>query len=265
MRFAWAAERRPRLLLGSAGALLAAVAAARADRAPVFAIAGGRVVTMAGPVHEGGTLILRDGLIEAVGSGLSLPRDARVIDAKGLVITPGLIDAFGGIGLPSTPARGAGASPAPAAAPATAGTPGLAPEALALERLRPADALRARDNGITTALAIAPDGVLPGRSAIVNLSGETAEGMVLKHPAGLHLHLRSLAQRYPGSLMGTMAYVRQALLDAARYRDEWAAYERAPRGRKRPRYDAGLQAWTDVLAGRIPLVVTTDKIGRAHV
>ncbi|HET8644032.1 MAG TPA: amidohydrolase family protein, partial [Vicinamibacteria bacterium] len=67
------------------------------------------------------------------------------------------------------------------------------------------------------------------------------------------------AQRYPGSLMGTVAYARQALLDAQRYRDEWAAYERAPRGRKRPRYDAASQSWMDVLGGRVPLMVGTQN------
>ena len=53
-----------------------------------------------------------------------------------------------------------------------------------------------------------------------------------------------------------MAFARQALLDAARARDDWAAYEKAPRGQKRPRYDASLGPWQQVLAGRLPLVVT---------
>jgi imidazolonepropionase-like amidohydrolase len=252
MRYDSLAEPKVRRLAAAAAVLAAALPVARADRAPVFALVGGRVVTVSGAVHEGGTLILRDGLVEAVGTGLAVPPDARVVDAKGLVITPGLIDAFGGVGLP-TGSRPPG-QPAAAAPPADAG---LRPEALALEAIRPADALKARDSGITTALVIPRDGVLPGRSVLVNLSGETAEGMVLRQPAALHLNMTTLARRYPGSLMGTMAHARQSLLDAGRYRDEWAAWERAPRGRKRPRFDAGLQAWTDVLGGRAPLVVGT--------
>jgi imidazolonepropionase-like amidohydrolase len=59
--------------------------------------------------------------------------------------------------------------------------------------------------------------------------------------------------------MGTMAYARQALLDATHYRDEWAAYEKSPRGRKRPRYDPALAAWQDVLGGQLPLVVTASR------
>ena len=100
------------------------------------------------------------------------------------------------------------------------------------------------------------EGVLPGESVILNLAGDRPEAMVLRQPAALHLHMTSAARQYPGSLMGTMAYTRQALLDAARARDAWAAWEKAPRGQKRPRYDASLGPWQQVLAGRLPLVVT---------
>jgi imidazolonepropionase-like amidohydrolase len=130
---------------------------------------------------------------------------------------------------------------------------------LAFEKIKPAEAVKARDAGITTALVIARDGVLPGRSVLINLSGEKAEGMVLRQPAALHLHMATLARQYPGSLMGTVAYVRQALYDAARYREAWAAWERSPRGQKRPAWDGALEAWQDVLAGRIPLVVTASR------
>ena len=99
-------------------------------------------------------------------------------------------------------------------------------------------------SGIATVISLAlgvPAGAalaltrFPGRSVLVNLSGETTAGMVLRQPVALHLNMTTLRQRYPGSLMGTVAYSRQALLDAGRYREEWAAYDKAPRGRKRPR------------------------------
>jgi imidazolonepropionase-like amidohydrolase len=259
MRYDWPADLPSSRLVASAAVLLAlAAGAARADRAPVFALVGGRVATVSGPVHESGTVVIRDGLIEAVGAGIPVPPDARVIDAKGLVVTPGLIDGFGGVGLPAAARPGGGGAPG-AASPAPAGDAGLRAEAVALDALRAPEALKARDNGVTTALVIPREGVVPGRSAIVNLSGDTAAGMVLRQPAALHLNMTTLSRQYPGSLMGTVAYSRQALLDAGRYRDEWAAYEKAPRGRKRPRYDAGLQAWTDVLAGKLPLIVNTNS------
>src|SRR6185436_6834798 len=105
-----------------------------------YAITGARIVTVSGPTIESGTLVLRDGVIEAVGQGVAVPAGARVLSGKGLTLTPGLIDGFGGVGLPAPPA-----SPAPSP---------LAPQAMALDRIRPADVAKARDAGITTALVI---------------------------------------------------------------------------------------------------------------
>src|SRR5438445_9733201 len=57
-----------------------------------YAITNARIVTVSGPVIERGTIIIRDGLIAAVGASVSTPADARVIDGTGLTIYPGLID-----------------------------------------------------------------------------------------------------------------------------------------------------------------------------
>jgi imidazolonepropionase-like amidohydrolase len=245
----------------TAVALLAAAPAA-AEKTDVYALVGAKVVTVSGPVHESATVVLRDGLVDAVGPDVAVPKDARVIDAKGLVLTPGLIDAFSGAGLPAAPPRaaagggGGGGGGGGAAAPAASS---LSPQALVIEKVRPSEALKARDSGVTTVLVVPREGVLPGRSVLLNLSGEKAESMVLKQPAALHLHLATLARQYPGSLMGTVAMARQALYDGQRYREEWAAYEKAPAGKKRPKYDSALEAWAEVAAGRLPLWVTASR------
>jgi imidazolonepropionase-like amidohydrolase len=236
--------------------LLAIGLRAGGDPPPVYALVGARVVPVSGPALEKATVVLRDGLIAALGENVTVPPDARVVEAKGLTLTPGIIDGFGGIGLPAARPREPGAAPTPAPSPASGP---LSPEAMSLDRLRSADALKARDQGITTALVIGKDGVLPGQSVLVNLSGEKVDDMVLRQPAAMHLHLTALSRQYPGSLMGTMAYVRQALMDAAHYREEWVAYEKAPAGRKRPSYDKRLAAWQDVAAGRETLVVTATR------
>jgi imidazolonepropionase-like amidohydrolase len=232
--------RKAYALLVLTAAILPALA--HGGKEDLYAITGARIVTVSGPTLESGTIVLRDGVIEAVGRDVAAPVGARVLSGKGLTLTPGLIDGFGGVGLPA---------PAPSPAPNP-----LAPQAMALDRLRPSEVAKARDAGITTALVIGKDGVLPGQSVLVNLGGDQAEAMVVKQPAALHLHMATLRGRYPTSLMGTEAYARQALYDAARYRDARAAYEKAPLGRKRPAYDPALEAWQGVLAGKEPLVVT---------
>jgi imidazolonepropionase-like amidohydrolase len=252
-----------RLTVIVAGTLLAGWALpARAAKVDVYALVGARIVTVSGQAIASGTLVMRDGVIEAVGAQVPVPPDARIIDAKGLTLTPGLIDAFGGLGLPvqrpPVPAAAAGGPTPPVAAPPVPARP-LDPQAVAIDRVRVPDALRARDQGVTTALVVPREGVLPGRSVLLNLNGARPEQMALKQPAAMHLHMTTAGRGYPSALMGTMAHARQQLIDARTYREAWGLYERSPLGRKRPRYDAGLAAWQDVLEGKLPLVVTAPR------
>ena len=63
-----------------------------------------RIVRVSGPVIEHGTIVVRDGLIEAVGENIAPPADAWVIECKGLTVYPGLVDALSNWGLTNTPA-----------------------------------------------------------------------------------------------------------------------------------------------------------------
>src|SRR5258705_12842904 len=83
---------RGALLASSAVALLTLPALARTPR--VHAIVGARIVVAPGQVVERGTIVMRDGVITAVGAGVPVPADARVWEADSLTIYPGLIDAF---------------------------------------------------------------------------------------------------------------------------------------------------------------------------
>ena len=100
-----------------------------------------------------------------------------------------------------------------------------------------------------------------GTASVMNLIGDKPETMVVKANVGLAAAMATLGQRYPGSLMGTMAFFRQALLDATHHRAEVAAYEKSPVGRKRPGFDPGLDAWSDVATGAVPLLLQTPRTG----
>lgn len=232
----------------------------QAEKADVYALVGGKVVTVSGATHESGTLVIRDGLIEAVGPDVAAPPDARRIDVTGLTVTPGLIDAFGGVGLPKPKGSGAGG--------ARGGPPGagggrpepVTPARDALDAVDLKAALSARDGGVTTALVVSDKGVVPGRSVLINLSGDGKEDLVLRQPAALHLHMATAGfADYPSSLMGTLAMARQSLYDAAYYRASRASYEAAPSGKKRTRYSAATEAWQAVIDGELPLIVTAFR------
>src|SRR6185369_2755047 len=108
--------------------LLVSAALALADAPSVIAIRDAKIVPVSGPTIPTGTVLMRNGLIEAVGTTVQLPADAWVIDGKGMTVYPGLIDGLSTIGLPQPAApaagaggRGGGAPANPAAAPPAQG------------------------------------------------------------------------------------------------------------------------------------------------
>src|SRR6267143_1442230 len=85
-----------------ASLLLASILALAAQAQPargVYAIQDAKIFTLAGAPLEGGTVIIRDGKISAVGTHVQIPPDAQVIDAKGLEVYPGLFDPVTLLGL----------------------------------------------------------------------------------------------------------------------------------------------------------------------
>ena len=83
---------------------------AQAPSKGTWVLQDARVVPVSGPALEHGTVIVRDGLIEAVGANLPAPKDGWVIDCKGLTIYPGLSDGLSNWGLTNTPATAAPAA-----------------------------------------------------------------------------------------------------------------------------------------------------------
>jgi hypothetical protein len=105
-----------------------------------------------------------------------------------------------------------------------------------------------------------------GQSALINLSGETPQQMIVRSPVAMHVGFTPLRGIYPGSLMGVFSTLRQMMLDAQRYRDSMATYERNPRGTRRPDTDRSLAALIPVVDGRMPVVMlvnTEREITRA--
>jgi imidazolonepropionase-like amidohydrolase len=244
-----------------AAALLLHTGAAHAAKIPSYAITKVKVMTISGAVIDNATVVLRDGVVVDVGPSVTIPKDARVIDGTGLTLTPGLIDAYSGAGMPAArPTGGGGGGAAAGAAAATPAANPIAPASSIYERVRTAEALRARDSGITTIVPIPREGLVFGEAAVMDLVGDKPEAMVVKN-IGLAASFSTLRQRYPGSLMGVMAFFRQALMDGAYHHAEVLAYEKAPSGKKRPAFDPGLDVWANVAGGTTPLLLQTPRIG----
>lgn len=236
-----------------------------------YAITNARIVTVSGPVIERGTVVIRNGLIAAAGANVNAPADARVIDGAGLTVYPGLIDSHTYLAVPEpSPSGSPGGGPAAffaAPPPPRPGGPnstqpeGLQPEEMVEDVIRPGgtEIESWRSAGITTALASPRSGIWMGQSALINLSGETPQQMIVRSPVAMHVGFTPLRSGYPGSLMGVIATLRQMMLDAQRYRDAMQIYDRAPRGTRRPETDRSLAALVPVIEGRMPIVMQANS------
>ena len=235
-----------------------------------YAITNARIVPVSGPTINRGTIVIRDGLIVAVGANVQAPADARVIDGAGSSVYPGFIDGTSHLGVPTRRSGGGGggggfgaaAQQQAIAAPNSEHPVGLQPELRMIDILEfEGDVLEApRGAGITSVVAAPRDGIFMGQSAFINLFGSSAQDMLVRTPVALHVGFQPVrGQGYPGSLLGVFASLRQMLLDAQRYRDMQAAYARNPRGMRRPEHDNSLAALVPVLAKEVPVIMHADS------
>lgn len=245
-------------------AALAMAAPLLADAPGVYAISGGTVHPVSGPAIANGVVVIRDGLIEAVGANVAVPADATVIDAKGKHVYPGLIDAQTSLGFPSgTPRRGGrgGGAARPQSA-ATEQLPETSPAFAAMRELKlsddDVDAKRA--TGVTTILTAPSFGIFNGQSVVLDLGGGNIEQRVVRNAATQQISFNPRpAWTYPDSLMGVISYIRQSFFDAQQYAAARAIYDRNPTGSARPGESPTMAALAPVLRRDVPVVFVADS------
>ena len=220
------------------------------------AIVGGRVVPVTGPAIEGGTVLVTDGTIAAVGAGLAVPEGVPVIDATGSWVLPGFIDAHAHVGVHEEAQGWAGQDTNEMTDPVTA-------QVRALDAINPADiGFRDAISGGVLAVNVNPGSGNPigGQTVALKCWGQTVDGMVLRQPSGLKSALGENPKRTygdmektPSTRLGTAAVIRGALVDAANYLARIEAEERKPEAERRPvDRDLRLEALGRVLRREIP-------------
>jgi imidazolonepropionase-like amidohydrolase len=219
-------------------------------------IRGGTVMTAAGEVIPDGSVLIIDGRISAVGPGIPAPAGARVIDATGRFVTPGLIDTHSHLGVYASPGVDAHSDGNEMTDPVTA-------QVWAEHSVWPQDPgfPRALAGGVTT-LHILPGSanLIGGRSVTVrNVPARTVQEM--KFPGAPHgmkvacgenpKRVYGNRQRAPMTRMGNVAGYRTAFIRAEDYRRRWDAWERAGRRGEAPPRDLQLETLAGVLRGDI--------------
>ncbi|MEE4639440.1 MAG: amidohydrolase family protein [Wenzhouxiangella sp.] len=224
----------------------------------VHALVGVRIVTAPGQVIESGTIVIRDGIIEAVGPDTPVPPDARVHDftrekeQDPMVVYPGLIESYLPIEFPEPEEDAIPAGRHPLVQPDRRLSAALWPEDRVSEMRRA---------GFTTALMAGANGLLRGHGVIAN-TGDG--GLSDNRLAGDFGQFASFAGRaegrtFPNSLMGAVALVRQTLDDARWQAQAREAMQRNP-AQARPEWLEGLDHLAPSLNGATPLVFESQDL-----
>ena len=225
----------------------------QAPAAKPFVIRNATILTAAGPTITNGTIVVRDGKIAAVGTNVTVPPDAEVIDAKGRYVTPGIIDDHSHLGVYASPS-------VPASADGNEMTKPNTPEVWAEHSVWPQDPQFPRNlaGGVTT-IQVLPGSanLFGGRSVVLKVvPGRSVQDM--KFPGakyGLKMACgenpkRVYQSRGPSTRMGNVAGYRAAWIQAEQYRRKWDKWNADKKG-EAPTRDLGMETLADVLRGHI--------------
>lgn len=220
------------------------------DKTPTTKVfTNARLVISPSQTIENGTLVVTDGRIVSAGASVAIPAGAALIDLAGKTIYPAFVDPITQYGLPKAerPPRRRGQPPQYEAERrgADGWNDALHPELNWVESFAPdgkeADELLAL--GFATVQSARLDGIFRGRATVVTLGEGIPNDLILKAYGRQFgsFDKGSSSQEYPSSLMGSIALVRQSLLDADWYDRAQSAFSRNP-AQKAPETNRSLEA-----------------------
>jgi imidazolonepropionase-like amidohydrolase len=236
----------------------------------VFAIRNARIVTVSGPDIENGTVVIRDGKIEAVGATVNVPAGAQTIDGRGLSVYPGMIDAGTNMGLVEVPQGANGTVD-------LSETGDLNPNAKAIIAVNPHSAHIAvtRVEGITNTVTAPEGGLISGQAALINLLGTSSKEMAVVPYAALVINYPRIAggggggfgflQQQPANLTETLEAnareidrIRKLLRDAEAYGRAQDAYAK-DRSLPRPDQNVVLESLVPYVRGEQPVIFRAER------
>jgi imidazolonepropionase-like amidohydrolase len=225
----------------------------------ILAIQGARILPISTAPIEHGVLVVQGGKIIAVGEQgkIQIPAGAKVQDASGKVIMPGIVDSHSHIGIDPNPTVSNSGD-------ANEGSGPIQPALRALDAIDPADPniKMATAGGITTANIMPGSGnVMGGQTAYVKLRGTTIEQMLIpgtiggmKMANGTNPKNYGARDQAPMTRMEEAALARGIYEKAEQYKAKWDAYNKAAaagdKNAKPPEHDITLDPVVQVLEGK---------------
>ena len=245
----WAgAGATKRARIGATGVAVMAMAAIHGAgfgiQAQTVALTGGLVLPISSEPVEGGTVLIVDGRIAAVGADVAIPAGAEVVDVTGSVVMPGIIDAMSYFGVAGEDMNEV---PVP-----------LTPELRIIEAFSPfgafgsgaAGEIRVREllQGGVTAMYIGPGDatVLGGQGVVVKSAGERFGDLIVREPAAIDITLggrpastyRDMS-RSPSTRMAVVSQLRELLVRAQEWVEGGGGSGGAGSGRRSGRCRSG--------------------------
>jgi imidazolonepropionase-like amidohydrolase len=232
-----------------------------------YAFTNATIVKDAQNTISNATLVIRNGKIIAVGTNLAAPKDATVIDCSGKFIYPSFIDIYSDYGItpPQRPQAGGFNFFAGQFTSNAKGAFGWNQamrsdvEGVKLFVTDDTKAKSLRDIGFGTVLTHQKDGIARGTGVVVTLANEKENLVIIKERASAHYSFNKgvSTQSYPGSVMGSIALLRQTYLDAQWYKSNPSAegvnltLKSWNETQNLPQIFDGNDKWADLRADRI--------------
>lgn len=249
-------------------ALLLVVPVAQAQEVPqvttVMALENVRVVSSPGTVSEQTTVLIRDGLIEAVGTDVTIPVGADRMDGGDtLTVYAGLIDGLSHAGVREAEDEDGDVEDRGNPPPARAG---IQPDRDVWSFLDPDDSAirQLREQGFTAAHVMPVGRMLPGTGAVILLGGDDPDTMVLRGETAQLAQIESASGVFPSNDMAVIAQFRQTFREAERRQAVEEQYTANPSGMERPSHDPVHRALFPVLSGTLPVFFHTENALDLH-
>lgn len=224
-----------------------------------IAIKNATITTAPGKTIQNGTILIKNGLIEAVGTNITIPKEAQIISADSLFIYPGFIDAAStaGVAKPTEPEKPSDFNPANP----PDDVAGITPWRNVIDTYdnKNNQIHDWRKSGFTIAQLIPEGGMIPGKTAIVVLGASSSTNILAQNSALVvkFQGARGGARVYPGTPLGIMAKFRDVYKNtelASRHSKLFATSA----GLNRPEINKTYEALYPVVDKSIPVVFETN-------
>lgn len=229
-----------------------------------YAITNVNIIQGPGRKIDMGTIVVKDGLIVAVGKGIAVPPEATVIKADSMYVYAGFIDGLSNTGVKKPKEEREERVKDPGNPPPDRA--GINPQVDVRQFLDPAERSveEMRNLGFTVAQVVPYGNFLPGKAAVILLNGKSADDMVLVNQTALYSELTGARGMYPSTTMAVMAKWRELYRQSSYSKSYDQLYASNRNGLPRSGNDHILEAFYPVIDQRIPVLFKSEKILEAQ-